>query len=334
MGRTVVILAFGGVQPLDVSGPASVFAAANEKQPGSYEVLVASPHGGEVQTNAGLTIARTHALASLPGELDTVLVAGGSDEGLFEVILQGTVGRWLAARAPRVRRYGSVCSGAFVVASAGLFDGRRAVTHWASCAWLAQLFPRVRVEPDAIFVVDGPTFSSAGISAGIDLTLALVEADLGHAVASAVARQLVVYLRRPGGQSQFSTALRAQTSAPTFEELAAWVSDHLDRDLRVPALAARAGMSERNFSRVFTRELGQTPADFVERLRVERARSLLERGQLALKEVASRCGFGSVDTLQRAMVRQMRVTPSDYRDRFAPLRLRGQDEPRRPPRGR
>jgi transcriptional regulator GlxA family with amidase domain len=316
MARKVAIVVFDGVQPLDVSGPSSVFSAANEHRPGAYTLFVASPHGGEVTTNAGLTFSRTVPLADLPPALDTVLVAGGSDAGLLEVIVDGTVGEWLRARSRGTRRVGSVCTGAFVLGGAGLLDGRRAATHWRSCEWLAELFPTVKVEPDAVFAFDGPIFTSAGITAAIDLSLALVEADLGRQVATAVARQLVVYLRRPGGQSQYSAPLRAQADASSLGDLVAWMTEHLHRDLRVPTLARRAGMSARNFARVFKDELGQTPAAFVERLRVDRARALLEETGWSLKQLAAKCGFGSVDTLQRAFARHLGLTPAQYRARF------------------
>jgi transcriptional regulator GlxA family with amidase domain len=315
--KRVAIIVFDGVQPIDVSGPMSVFSVANEHQPGAYSLFIASPRGGEVSTNAGLTFSRTLPLEQLPLDLDTALIAGGSDEGLLQTIVEGDVGAWLKARASSLRRFGSVCSGAFVLASTGLLDGRRAATHWRSCGWLAELFPAVQVDSESIFAFDGPVFTSAGITAAIDLSLALVEADYGHALASAVARQLVVYLRRPGGQSQFSDVLQAQSVSPGFSELIGWMSEHLARDLRLPALARRVGMSQRNFTRRFTREVGQTPGTYVERLRVERARTLLEVSSWSQKQLAARCGFGSVDTLQRAFMRHLRVSPAEYRRGFA-----------------
>lgn len=315
--KKVAVIVFDGVQPLDVSGPTSVFSVANEHRPEAYSLFIASPRGGEVATNAGLTFSRTLPLAKLPLDLDTALIAGGSDEGLLQTIVEGEVAEWLRARAKSLRRFGSVCSGAFVLASSGLLDGRRAATHWRSCGWLAELFPAVQVDSESIFAFDGPVFTSAGITAAIDLSLALVEADYGHALASAVARQLVVYLRRSGGQAQFSDVLQAQSVSADFSDLIGWMSAHLARDLRLPALARRAGMSERNFTRRFTREVGQTPGGYVERLRVERARTLLETSNWSHKQLAAQCGFGSVDTLQRAFMRNLKVTPADYRRAFA-----------------
>lgn len=320
--KKVAIIVFDGVQPLDVSGPSSVFSVANEHRPDAYSLFIASPKGGEVSTNAGLTLSRTLPLAKLPLDLDTALVAGGSDEGLLQTIVDGAVGGWLKTRATSLRRFGSVCSGAFVLASTGLLDGRRAATHWRSCGWLAELFPAVQVDSESIFAFDGPVFTSAGITAAIDLSLALVEADYGHELASAVARQLVVYLRRSGGQTQFSEVLQAQSASAGFSELIGWVSEHLSRDLRVPTLARRVGMSERNFTRQFTREVGQPPGAYVERLRVERARTLLQASNWSHKQLAARCGFGSVDTLQRAFKRHLRVTPAEYRRAFAPTSSR------------
>jgi transcriptional regulator GlxA family with amidase domain len=210
-----------------------------------------------------------------------------------------------------------VCTGAFLLAKAGLLDGRRATTHWASCAELARRYPDTRVEPDPIFVRDGNVFTSAGVTAGMDLTLALVEDDLGREVALEAARWLVVFLKRPGGQAQFSAQLAAQTAdrAP-LRELQAWIPDHLDEDLSVAALARRACMSDRNFARAFRRETGMTPAAYVEAARVERARIALESGDLAVEEVARQAGFGTVETMRRAFRRRVGVSPINYRARF------------------
>jgi len=211
-----------------------------------------------------------------------------------------------------------VCSGAFLLARAGLLDGRSATTHWRRCAALARLFPRVRVEPDRIYVRDGRIATSAGITAGMDLALALLEDDLGGELARDVARHLVLFLRRPGGQSQFSVAMASPlANRPTLRELQTWIHEHPEADLGVDALARRMGMSPRNFARVFTRELAATPARYVERARVEAARGWLEDTSAGLDEVASACGFGSAETLRRAFQRLLRVSPSAYRDAFA-----------------
>ena len=223
----------------------------------------------------------------------------------------------MARPTTRSRRVASVCTGAFLLARAGLLDGRRATTHWASCADLAARYPAVKVEADPIFVRDGDVATSAGVTAGMDLALALVEEDLGRDVALEAARHLVVFLQRPGGQAQFSAQLAAQTAdrAP-LRQLQAWIPDHLDEDLSVPALARRACMSDRNFARAFRRETGRTPGAYVEAARVERARIALETGDLPVEAIARQVGFGTVETLRRAFRRQVGVSPIEYRTRF------------------
>jgi transcriptional regulator GlxA family with amidase domain len=249
---------------------------------------------------------------------DTLVVAGG--QGARAAVADRELIAWLREAAPRVRRLASVCTGAFLLAEAGLLDGRRATTHWRACAALARDYPRVRVDPDPIFVRDGNVYTSAGVTSGMDLALALVEEDHGREVALGVARGLVLFLKRPGGQSQFSAQLSAQlASRQPIQELQAWIVENVHRDLSVDALAARAGMSPRNFARVFTREVGATPARFVEIARVEAARRRLEEeGGRGVEAVASECGFGSAETLRRAFLRRLRVSPADYRARFQP----------------
>lgn len=321
--RTVVLVAYDGCQSLDVNGPwevfskASAFAAVQRAAP-AYRLVLASPGGGTVLCNSGLRLGDSVALHAIRGPIDTILVAGGSNDALQRLIQAGGLLPWLVRKARTVRRLGSVCTGALAVAAAGLFDGRRATTHWDSCARLACEHPRVRVEPDAIFVIDPPFVSSAGVSAAIDLSLALVEADLGPAIALAVARDLVLFLRRPGGQSQFSAGLQAQAQAsPPLNELIVWMVEHPDADLSVAALAERMRMSERHFARVFRGATGQTPARYVQRLRLDRAKSHLERTSWPLARVAQRAGFGSVDSLQRSLRRHAGVTPEQYRQRFS-----------------
>ena len=223
---------------------------------------------------------------------------------------------WVRDRAAQARRVASVCTGAFLLAAAGVLDGRRAVTHWKACARLAKRFPAVRVEPDPIFVRDGSVWTSAGVTAGIDLTLALVEEDLGRSIALAVARHLVVFLKRPGGQAQFSTTLALQTSEDKFGALHEWINGHLADDLSLTVLADQAGMSERSFSRHYAEATGQTPARAIERLRVEGARHLLLDSRVPIKRIAQRCGFGSEETMRRSFLRLLSVTPHDYRSRF------------------
>ena len=315
--RRVAIIAFDGVEPVDISGPSSVFGRAVLLSPGSYEVIHASPRGGKVATATGLALADLVPVADLPRNLDTILVAGGTEAALRAAIYQDRLGDWLARRARSTRRIGGVCTGAFILAASGLLDGKRAVTHWASCEILSQLSPATQVEFDALYVIDGQICTSAGVTAGIDLALALVEQDLGRDIAARIAREMVLFLRRPGGQSQYSEALAAQTQADgAVGDLVAWMTDHPAADLSAPALARRAGMSERTFARVFARETSQTPAAFVRRLRLETARRWLETTAWPVKRIAQRSGFGSEDALARAMRAALNTTPAALRARF------------------
>ena len=224
---------------------------------------------------------------------------------------------WLAARAASARRVASVCTGAWLLGASGLLDGRRAATHWSFCAQFAEAFPAVRVEPDPIFLRDGPIWTSAGVTAGIDLALALLEEDFGRELALAVARHLVVFLKRPGGQAQFSAALTLQTAKDRFGALHDWIGTHLAEELSLPILAGQAGMSERSFSRRYAEETGVTPARAVERLRVEAARRLLLESRAPVKRIARQCGFGSEETMRRSFLRLISATPQDYRARFS-----------------
>jgi transcriptional regulator GlxA family with amidase domain len=315
--RRVVIVAFPDVQSLDVTGPGEVFSQANRRsaQPRYALELVAADSVG-VRTSSGLQLVPDRSLDGCRGAIDTLVVAGGT--GVREAVRDERLTSWLRLAARRSRRVSSVCTGAFLLARAGLLDGRRATTHWEACDLLGRTFPTVRVEPDPIFVRDGNVYTSAGVTAGIDLALAMVEEDLGPPVALEVARNLVLFMRRPGGQAQFSAALAGQAAArPGLRELQAWIADNLDSDLSVPALAERSFMSARNFARVFTREVGATPGVYVESVRVERARALLEATDLQVEEIATRCGFGTVETLRRAFGRRVHVSPTDYRERFA-----------------
>src|SRR5690242_9069353 len=274
--KTIVFLAAPGSQILDIAGPFQIFVRAGElflrEHPGQkppYKVLLASTTRRKpVLTNCGLVLTGTDTYRSLRFPVDTLLVAGGS--GLEKAGRDEELLAWLRKAAQRVRRIGSICTGAFLLASAGLLDGKRATTHWKSAAELAEKFKNVRVDPDPIYMRDGNTYSSAGVTAGMDLALALVEDDLGLQIALDVAREMVLYLRRSGGQSQFSTALSLQASdRKQIEEVRSWAVDNLRKDLAVQGLAAKAGMSPRNFARVFAKDTGTTPARFVERLRVE-----------------------------------------------------------------
>jgi transcriptional regulator GlxA family with amidase domain len=319
----MLFFAAPGAQILDLVGPFQVFARANEiaaraprraRRP-LYALEAIAGQRGLLRTSCGLRLEPTRIFDQVRGPADTLLVAGGGAEAIGAE--SAAVVLWLRRLAPRLRRLGSICTGAFLLARAGLLDGRRATTHWKFCDLLARRHPKVRVERDPIFVRDGNVFTSAGVTAGMDLALALVEDDHGSALALEVARELVLYLRRPGGQSQFSAALSAQAGdRKPFRELGAWVLEHLRDPLTVAALAAQAGMSPRNFSRVFSAEMGASPAKFVELLRLETARRRLQQSAAPLDAVAAECGFRNADALRSAFQRVLHVAPSQYRARF------------------
>lgn len=306
----IVLLAYEGCQLLDVTGPAAVFGAANEgRDRPFYDVQIVSPDGGPVTTNCGVAV-MSHPIGGRP---DTFLVAGGS-RGLKAALAREDVLAWLRKAAPKTKRFGSVCTGAFMLAAAGLLDGKRVATHWASCGRLADRYPTVTVDADALYVIDGKVWTSAGVTTGIDMALALVEADLGAATANLIARHFVLYARRPGYQSQFSPLLQAQTDADApFAALIDWMQDNLDKPLDVPALAQRAGLSERSFYRKFTDATGKTPAHFVEGLRLDAARTLLAKG-LPLKAIAGRVGLRSSARLGQAFERRFGMAPSLFRE--------------------
>jgi transcriptional regulator GlxA family with amidase domain len=312
--RRVVIVAFGGVQPLDVVGPAEVFSTAARLHPSGYEVEVVASRAEPLRATS-VTLMPDRSIASCRGPIDTLICAGGT--GVRDAARDDRLIRWLRAAAKRSRRTASVCTGAYLLARAGLLDGRKATTHWSACAALARRHPEITVEPDPIFVRDGSVYTSAGVTAGMDLALALVDEDLGRDVALEAARWLVLFLRRPGGQAQFSAQLAAQAAErEPLRELQGWIHDSLESDLSVPALARRAAMSERNFARAFRREVGMTPAAYVEATRVERARIALEGGSEAIELVARSTGFGTVETMRRAFRRRLGVSPGEYRNRF------------------
>lgn len=321
--RKVALIGYDGFQILDIAGPLEVFTKAGSylPQPGPspfrYEMIVASPEGGVITSNSGLQIANTTKIIELDDDLDTILIAGGSEEALRSVAVASDLLQWINERAPRTRRVASVCTGAFLLGASGLLDGRRATTHWSAASQLAALFPNTDVEPDAIFIGDGHIHTSAGVTAGIDLALAFVEQDCGPAIALNTARELVLYLRRVGGQSQFSATLAAQAkSANGLRDLLAWISERPTEDLSIPQLAERAGMSERTFGRAFAAETGMTPARYVELVRLDRAKSYLETTKWPLARIASRSGLGSAATLARVFRRLLGITPEDYRARF------------------
>ncbi len=309
---------FPDVQLLDVTGPFQVLATANQTlkkdgRPPAYALKVVAAQPGAIASSAGLSL-MAEKLPPADAPIDTLIVAGGA--GVLAACDDTALLAWIRARDRVTRRTASVCSGAFLLASAGLLDGRQATTHWSRCAELAAAFPAVRVEPDPIYIKDGKVWTSAGITAGIDLALALVEADLGRAIATEVARHLVVFAKRPGGQAQFSAGLALAGSDDSFDALHDWMKRNLRGDLAVPALAERAGMSERSFLRRYRQVTGLTPARAVERVRVEAARQALGQTTLPVKRIARDCGFGSEETMRRSFVRVLSVPPQSYRQRF------------------
>lgn len=312
--RAITVFAFPGAQTLDFAGPLEALAIAERLRPGSYARSLVSPDGAPFATGSGLMVAPEGALRE-PGYLDTLIVAGGS--GVHAVADDPGAMRDVTEAADRARRIASVCTGAFVLARAGLLDGRRATTHWASADRLAAAYPAVDVDPEPIFVRDGDVWTSAGVTSGIDLTLALIEDDLGADVALAVARWLVVFAKRPGGQAQFSGPLAAQTAQRRpLREAQEYAEANPAADLSVEAMAKRAAMSSRNFARAFHSEVGTTPGAYVETVRVERAKQWLETSSDPVDRIAALCGFGTPETLRRAFARRLGVSPSQYRDRF------------------
>ncbi len=318
--RNIAIVVFPGVQSLDVTGPFEVFsgagrAALHRGDPPPYDVSVVARAPGPVTTSSGLCLQA----AALPGPrtaIDTLVLAGG--DGVDGACREAELVAFVRAAAERARRVATVCSGALLAAEAGLLDGRRATTHWARAEELARRFPAVEVDADPIYLRDGPVWTSAGVTAGIDLALALVEEDLGTEVAQAVARWLVMFLHRPGGQTQFATPVwtrRAERSPVRAAQ--SLVETTPGDDHRVATLARSAAMSERHFTRVFTAEVGETPSRYVERVRTEAARRDLETTHDTLDVIAVRCGFGTAETLRRTFHRRLRTSPDAYRRRFA-----------------
>jgi transcriptional regulator GlxA family with amidase domain len=319
--RQIAILVYPGVQSLDFTGPLEVFAGAQRliEQSGrherGYEVRLFSVDGRPLETSSGLTVTPHASLAAAPAAIDTLIVAGGY--GRKRAATDRAQLEWIAATSATVRRTASVCTGAFLLAAAGLLDGRRATTHWASAGELAARYPQVDVDPEPIFLRDGPIWTSAGVTAGMDLALALVEEDLDRDAALQIARHLVLFLRRPGNQSQFSATLSAQEPArEPLREVQRHVVEHPGADLSVEALATRAHMSPRHFARAFAAETGVTPARFVEQVRIEAARRHLEDTVEPIAAVASACGFGTAETMRRTFLRALDVGPAEYRRRF------------------
>ncbi|WP_222706594.1 GlxA family transcriptional regulator [Lacisediminihabitans profunda] len=314
----IVIVGFPGAQILDIAGPLEVFSTASRfLSIPPYSTQVVSIGGGPVLSTSGLEYATTP-IDEVVGDVDTLVVAGGRDfdQATNDAKLVDEIQRV----ARRSRRVTSVCSGAFLLAAAGLLDGRHATTHWADCAQLEQDYPDVSVDLDAIYVHDGNVWTSAGVTAGIDLSLALVADDHGSQAAALVARQLVVYLRRSGGQGQFSALLAAQSAnEEPIRDLLAWLPEHLADDLSIRVMAARTHLSERQFSRLFKLDVGITPAEHVEAVRMEAACRLLETTLVTIEQVARACGFGTPETMNRAFRRRLNTTPSEHRHHFGPV---------------
>ncbi|WP_393075465.1 GlxA family transcriptional regulator [Streptomyces sp. LN704] len=312
--RTVLVVLFDAVQSLDVTGPAEVFAGAETCRAGSYRVRTASLDGAPVRTSSGLTLVPDGPLAEAPAP-HTLLVPGGQGTRRPDPRLTD----WLRVHGPRADRLVSVCTGALLLAQAALLDGRRATTHWAYCDELARDHPAVQVDPDPIYVRDGRVSTSAGVTSGIDLALALVEEDLGRETALTVARHLVVFLRRPGNQAQFSAQLAAQTARrEPLREVQQWITEHPGEDLCVESLAARARLSPRHFARAFQSETGVTPGRYVDRVRLEHARRLLEDTADGVAEISRACGYGTPEAMRRAFLRALGAAPAEYRRRFRP----------------
>ena len=317
--RLVVIVCFPGVQPLDVVGPHEVFSGATKllasaREQGGYAIELVASTPGAMTTESGLQLVAPRPLPQAR-QIDTLLIPGG--DGVLAARADRTLVRFIGRAARTTRRVGSVCSGTFLLAEAGLLDGRRVTTHWRRADQLAAEYPAVRVDADPIYIHDGSIWTSAGVTAGIDLALAMVEEDHGAEIAQTIARHLVMFLRRPGGQSQFAAPV---WTPPAAHDGVRAAQDHVNvdpaSDHRVDILARAAGMSSRHFTRVFHEQVGESPARYVERVRVDRARGMLERDDYGVAVVAQRCGFGTAETMRRAFVRRVGVAPDDYRKRF------------------
>jgi transcriptional regulator GlxA family with amidase domain len=328
--RQVVILLFDGVQSLDVTGPLEVFSVAGRvlasrepagEETAGYEITMPSSDGAPLRTSSGLTLVPTGTLEELPAKIDTLIVPGGS--GSRAIAADERHLRWIVDGSARARRTASVCTGAFPLAAAGLLDGRRATTHWSAAGALARLYPKVEVDAEPIFIRDGELWTSAGVTAGMDLALALVEEDHGREVALTIARHLVLFLRRPGNQSQFSATLAAQQpEREPLREVQRRVVEDLAGEQSVEAMAAHAQMSPRHFARAFRAETGLTPARYVERVRLEAARRRLEDTAEPIASVATACGFGTSETMRRVFLRTLQVGPAEYRRRFQSITRR------------
>lgn len=321
--RKIAVAAYHGAELLDVTGPIEVFSMLNrclneQGADGSgYEILLLAEQAGPFASSSGIRLVADLAWNDLAEEVDTIIVAGLPDAALALALKDLALLAWLQGAATRTRRLVSVCTGAFLLAEAGLLNGRRATTHWRDLERLRREYPQVVVENDAIFIRDGSVATSAGVTAGMDLALAIVEEDFGRKMALTVAQRLVMFLKRPGGQAQFSTQLRAQmVEGGKLAPLLCWLRENACRKISVGDLAARAAMSPRNFARVFLRETGKTPAKYLDQLRLEKCIGLLEDGTMAIERVAVDSGFTCAEQMRRVFIREMGVTPLSYRARF------------------
>ncbi len=325
--RTIALLGFDGVAALDITGPYEVFSLptflAQDKTVPPYRIVLLADQPGPVRSASGLSLIADASWHTFHDKIDTLLICGGPEMKPQQNNRQLLA--WLRTMARRTRRIGSICTGAFLLAEAGLLKSRRATTHWREVTRLAQEYRSITVEPDAIYVKDGHVYTSAGITAGMDLALALVEEDLGRDVALAVARMLVLFLKRPGGQSQFSTQLQAQAvEGKRLANLLSWLADHHHKPMTVEDMAAQAGLSPRTFARVFVTETGDTPALYLEKLRLEHAVRLLETTGTSLDMTAQACGFTGHEQLRRAFQRHKGITPQDYQKRFQTTKTNSQ----------
>jgi len=315
--HTVVMLAFEGAQVLDVVGPLQMLAAVNDERPEpAYAITILAEKKGPLVTSGGLRLDADGDYAALPKRIGTLMISGGSAQAALR---DPTMMQAVRDGAKRAGRVASICSGAFFLAAAGLLKGKRATTHWRSVDLLAKLYPDITVEPDALYVRDGKIWSSAGVTAGMDLALALIREDFGDEMALTVARRHVMFLMRPGGQSQFSAHLAPEAYPKgKLASLLRWIPEHAGEDLDVAALAAKANMSERSFARNFLRETGETPSRYLERARLDAARRLLTASTLPVGVVAQRAGFGSEERMRRAFQRRLKISPGAFRARFQP----------------
>ncbi|GAB3677258.1 GlxA family transcriptional regulator [Salinisphaera aquimarina] len=320
----VVFVVYPGFELLDTSGPASVFNSANRAlaqfgRPAYYKVGLVSADGGTIESSSGVAVDTGCICDFRPGDVSTILIAGAEREHLLPAVADRILRAALPGLAAKAERFGSVCSGGFVLAALGLLDGHRVATHWDSCKPLAETFPAVTVDPDSLYVVDGRLWTSAGVTTGIDMALAMIARDLDAAIAGEVAKRLILYVRRPGYQSQFSPVLKAQVKAGSpFADLIGWIQANLDAPLDVPSLAAHAGQTERTFHRKFVAATGVTPARFVETARLDAARMLLSRG-LSLKEIASKVGLYPAARFSEAFERRFGITPRLFREMHGAL---------------